>query len=128
VWPSSADRGEDAVVDLDAVADELYGLTPGEFTTARQARAADARQTGDRDLAAAIGKLRRPTTGAWLVNLLRRERTDELMALLNLGEVTRQAQAGLDADAMSACRGSAAGWLPAWPGTPATWPRPGARR
>jgi hypothetical protein len=92
--------GEDANVDLDAVADELYGLTPADFTPARQARAVEARQAGDRELAAAIRKLRRPTTGAWLVNLLRRERTDDLVALLDLGEATRQAQTSLDAEAM----------------------------
>lgn len=84
-------------MDLDAVADELYGLTPGEFIAARQARAAEARQSGDRGLASAIGKLRRPTTGAWLVNRLGRDRHDELVRLLDLGEATRQAHSTLEA-------------------------------
>lgn len=85
-------------MDLDAVADELYGLTPGEFTSARQARVAQARQSGDRELAAAIKGLRRPTTGAWLANLLVRDRHEDLLQLLELGEATRRAHSQLDAD------------------------------
>jgi hypothetical protein len=85
-------------VDLDAVADELYGLTPSEFTATRQARAAEARQSGARELAAAIKKLRRPTTSAWLANRLVRDRYEELVELLELGEATRHAHAKLDAD------------------------------
>ena len=84
-------------MDLDAVADELYGLTPGEFTAIRQARTAEARQSGDRGLASAISKLRRPTTGAWLANRLGRDRPAELVQLLDLGEATRQAHSKLDA-------------------------------
>ncbi|MGI8754204.1 MAG: hypothetical protein ACR2MN_18180 [Acidimicrobiales bacterium] len=85
-------------MDLDDVADELYGLTPGEFTSTRTARAAAARQAGNRELATAIKELRRPTTGAWLANLLERERHDELLALLELGEETRRAHSKLDAE------------------------------
>ncbi|MDQ2727792.1 MAG: hypothetical protein M3Y91_08015 [Actinomycetota bacterium] len=85
-------------MDLDAVADELYGLTPGEFTAARQARAVAASRAGDRDLAAAIKALRRPTTSAWLANLLRRQRHTELLQLLELGEATRRAHSNLDAE------------------------------
>ncbi len=84
-------------MDLAAVADELYGLTPGEFVSARQARAAEAQQAGDRKLGAAIKKLRRPTTGAWLANLLGRQRHDELLQLLELGEEARRAHSKLDA-------------------------------
>jgi DNA repair exonuclease SbcCD ATPase subunit len=85
-------------VDLDTVADELYGLPPDAFTPTRDARATEARSAGDRDLAAAIKKLRRPTTGAWLANLLARERNDQLAELLDLGAAMRQAQADLAGD------------------------------
>lgn len=84
-------------VDLDGVADELYGLLPAQFVAARQARSGEARRAGDRPLAAAIQKLRRPTTGAWLANLLMRQRPDGLLQLLELGEAMRHAQAKLDA-------------------------------
>jgi hypothetical protein len=75
-----------------------HGLPPGAFTAAREARAAEARRAGDRALAAAIRKLRRPTTGAWLANLLVRRRHDQVVELLELGAVMREAQSQLAAD------------------------------
>jgi hypothetical protein len=85
-------------VDLETVADELYGLQPADFTTARDARSAEARQSGDRELAASIKALRRPTTSAWLANLLARTRSDQVADLLDMGEALRQAQASLSGD------------------------------
>ncbi|MFE7170138.1 hypothetical protein [Streptomyces sp. NPDC057616] len=83
-------------VDLDSVADELYGLRPEDFTSARDARAAEARRAGDRTLAGRIGKLRRPALAAWASNLLVRERPEEAESLLRLGEGLRQAHRDLD--------------------------------
>ncbi|MBO0715666.1 MAG: hypothetical protein J2P59_12980, partial [Acidimicrobiales bacterium] len=80
-------------MEVDAVADELYGLLPGEFTPARNARAADARRQGDREAAEAIMGLRRPTTGAWLANLVVRRYRQEVHELLELGEAMRRAHA-----------------------------------
>jgi hypothetical protein len=82
-------------MDLDAVATELYGLVPAEFTNARDARASEAKRAGGRELAKAIGKLRRPSVGAWLANALVRERPYEVQSMLDLGEALRQAQAHL---------------------------------
>jgi hypothetical protein len=87
-------------VDVESVADELYGLPPGEFTAARDARSAAAKGDGDRDLAAAIRKLARPTAAAWLANLLVRERTQQVEQLLELGAAMREAQAELAGDQM----------------------------
>jgi hypothetical protein len=84
-------------MDVGTVADELYGLSPSEFTAQRDARATEARKSGDRSLASEIKKLRRPTTGAWLANLLVRERRDEVDQLLALGAALRQAQSALAA-------------------------------
>jgi hypothetical protein len=85
-------------VDLPEVAADLYALTPDQFVGARAARSAEARKAGDRALAAEIKKLRRPTAGAWLVNLLVRERSADIDQLLTLGTSLRDAQAQLDAD------------------------------
>jgi DNA repair exonuclease SbcCD ATPase subunit len=85
-------------VDLPEVAADLYALAPDQFVGARDARAAEARKAGDRALAADIKKLRRPTAGAWLVNLLVRERRADIDQLLTLGTALRDAQAQLDAD------------------------------
>jgi len=79
-------------VDLDSIAEELYGLLPDEFTSARAAQVRAARSAGDRELAAAVAGLRRPTIGAWLANQLAREHKKELEALLNLGKEMRKAQ------------------------------------
>jgi hypothetical protein len=80
------------------VADELYALTPAEFTAARDERARQARQAGQRDDAAAIKKLARPTTSAWLVNQLSREATDRLGRLVEVGEALEEAQRTLAGD------------------------------
>src|SRR5215469_14671 len=58
-------------------------------------RAAQARAAGDRDLALAIGGLRRPVVSAWLVNQLAREARDQVAELVALGESLRQAQQDL---------------------------------
>ncbi|MFF0542405.1 hypothetical protein ACFYTF_06165 [Nocardia thailandica] len=77
---------------LDEVSGELYGLDPAEFVAMRSERAAAARADGDRELAAAITALRKPTRTAWAVNLLAREAPDEIEALLGLGDALRAAQ------------------------------------
>lgn len=84
--------------DLAQVADELYALAPAEFRSARDERADQARAAGDRGLAGAIKKLRRPTVSAWLVNQLARQAADQIAELLELGEQLRQAQQSMAAD------------------------------
>lgn len=81
--------------DLASAAEELYALSPGDFTAARDERVAQARTSGNRDLARAIGALRRPTVSAWLVNQVVREAGDQVGELLALGESLRQAQRDL---------------------------------
>lgn len=78
------------------MADELYGLPRDEFTRARDERAKHAKSEGERDLAAAIGRLRRPTVAAWLVNQLARQQPRRLGELAELGEAMRGAHANLD--------------------------------
>lgn len=83
-------------VDVDAVADELYALPREEFTATRDARAKAALAAGDRDLATAIGKLRKPTSTAWVANLLARTYPGEVHDLIELGEALREAHTSLD--------------------------------
>ncbi len=81
-------------MDLDAAADELYGLDPDEFVPARTALVAQARAAKDRPLAIAIGALKKPTRSAWLVNLLSREDASAVAELSNVaGRVTAAHQA-----------------------------------
>jgi hypothetical protein len=81
--------------DFDEVVDALYALPPAEFVAAREERAKAARSAGDRGLAARIHALRRPTLGAWMVNLLAHERPELLRQLVELGRELREAQEGL---------------------------------
>lgn len=83
-------------MDLDAVADELYGLRPEEFVAARDRRAMDAREAGAQALAKEIRALRRPSLAAWAGNLLVRRQPDEVQPLLELGEELRRAHRELD--------------------------------
>ncbi|MER6686328.1 hypothetical protein [Streptomyces olivaceoviridis] len=83
-------------MDLDAVADELYGLRPEEFVAARDRRVRDAREAGDQTLAKEIGALRRPSLAAWVSNLLVRRQPEEVQPLLGLGEELRRAHRELN--------------------------------
>ena len=69
-----------------------------EFTGARDRMATDVRRAGDRDLAAAIKKLRRPTASAWFANQLVRHYGHQVAELLDTGAALRRAQADLDVD------------------------------
>ncbi|MBF6216816.1 hypothetical protein IU479_01665 [Nocardia abscessus] len=83
---------------VEDVAHDLYGLAPAEFVAARADRAAEAKQAGDKQLAAAIGKLRKPTLTAWAANLLARAAPGEVADLLRLGAALAAAQRKLSAE------------------------------
>lgn len=86
-----------ADLSVEQVADELYAGLPSDFTAGRDAAVRAARAAGDKDLAAAIAKLRKPTAGAWLGNLLAHHHADDVVELVALGIEMREAQAKLDA-------------------------------
>lgn len=65
---------------------ELYSLPLDEFTAARNALAAELTKGGDRDGAAAVRSLKKPSVPAWAVNQLARVRTDDMAALIDLRE------------------------------------------
>jgi hypothetical protein len=86
---------------LDGIADELYRLPLEEFIPARDARVKELRKT-DRELAAALGRLRKPSAAAWVVNLLVHERPELLDQLADLAEALRVAQESLSGDQLRA--------------------------
>jgi hypothetical protein len=91
---------------LATVADELYALPREEFIAARGELVRRARADGERELAAAIGTLRRPTAAAWLLNRLARERPDSLDRLASLGAQLRAAHEQLDGPALRRLSGA----------------------
>ena len=77
---------------LDQVANELYGLPPGEFTEARDALVKRLRADKERELANEVKALRKPTLAAWALNQLVRNRRKDVEKLLAAGEELREAQ------------------------------------
>lgn len=97
-------------MDLESASRELYAGSPDDFVARRKALVAQARAAKDRQLANAIGALRRPTRSAWLVNLYAREAPEELAELLDLGAALQAAQqqlSGPDLRRLSTERGKA---------------------
>lgn len=85
----------DASEELLAIADELYALDLADFTPARDAKARERKGT---DVGAAVKKLRKPSTAAWVVNLLVRHETEQVDQVLAVGAALREAQAAMSAD------------------------------
>lgn len=83
------------MAELASITDDLYALTPAEFTPARNALA-NQTKPADAALAAAIIGLRKPTPAAWVVNQLVRHRRDSIEDALDLGTALREAQQQLD--------------------------------
>ena len=79
-----------------AIADELFALPAGDFTSARNARAKNLRSE-DAELARRVQEVRKPSAAAWLVNQWVRNGRDGLDDLLELGRALRTAQDERDA-------------------------------
>jgi hypothetical protein len=92
---SRRDRRHNGPMDLDGVLDELYGAPPERFTARRDELTKQARAEGDKDLAATVHALRRPTAAAWVVNALARQAPEAVGALVELGVRMREAQSVL---------------------------------
>jgi hypothetical protein len=82
------------------IAEELYGVLPGEFTGTRNQWAKQTKAEGDAELARRVQELRRPSVAAWVVNMLMRHQGEQMTQVLELGTSLRQAQSDLDAEAL----------------------------
>jgi hypothetical protein len=90
--------------ELLAIADRLYAEPLGDFTPARDA-AAKAAATGegaDKDLAARVKALKKPSVAAWSVNVLVRREGDQIDQVLALGESLRAAAESMSGDDLRA--------------------------
>lgn len=85
------ERGKLQVVD----ARDLYGLPLERFIEERTALAKELRRRGERDRAAEVATLRKPSVAAWAVNQLVRTQKREVAALFKAGDSARAAQAKL---------------------------------
>jgi len=92
-----ADEPPRAVLDE---ADRLYGLPLEQFTAERDAAAKALRKSGDREAAAVLAKLPKPTPAAWAANQVARTEPDVRDEFLAAGAALREAQeAALAGDA-----------------------------
>ncbi|QCX29132.1 hypothetical protein FC770_12765 [Nocardioides jishulii] len=82
-------------------ADDLYALAVTDFTLARDALAASLKSE-DKELAAAVKALRKPTVAGWAVNLFVRRESEQVDQLLDLGAALRDAQSALDGEELRA--------------------------
>ncbi|MFG3487731.1 hypothetical protein [Streptomyces sp. NPDC047972] len=89
-------------MDVEEVAEELYGLRPAEFVAARDTYVARARAAKDARAAKAVAALRRPSIAAWAANRLARQRQREAQQFLALGTTLREAHRTLDAEQLRA--------------------------
>lgn len=76
-------------------ADRLYGLPLSEFTPARDTLVKELRSS-DRTLSEQVKGLKKPSTAAWVVNLLVRCDPDQVEQVITVGAALREAQASLD--------------------------------
>ncbi|MDL9981555.1 transposase [Microbacterium candidum] len=92
--------GSDVAPDaaLARIAAELYAGPLDEFVSARNAQA---KHADDRELAAQIRALRKPSVAAWIVDVFAQERGARLGEALQLAAELREAQADLDAPALA---------------------------
>ena len=86
---------------LAETADRLYGLPLPEFTPARD-EVVKAHRRSDRAFADAVKGLRKPSTAAWVVNVLVRREPGQVDQVLAVGAALREAQATLAADELRA--------------------------
>jgi hypothetical protein len=73
-------------------ADELYALPLEEFTKARNELEKRLRKDGQREEAAEVKALRKPTVPAWALNQVARQRPGEVGDLIDAGRRVREAQ------------------------------------
>ncbi|HEV7848248.1 MAG TPA: hypothetical protein VGO88_02840 [Mycetocola sp.] len=82
---------------LTDVLSDLYLRAPSEFVAVRTARVRTARDDGDPELAKRIGRLPKPSAGAWLTNLLAARHATEVDDIIELGALIRDAEKNMDA-------------------------------
>jgi hypothetical protein len=74
--------------------DDLFTAAPEEFVAARNALAKSLRASGQKEAAAEIAGLRRPTVSDWALNVVAHRHPDAVAALLDAAAELRRIQAG----------------------------------
>ena len=80
-----------------AEVDRLYALSLDEFTDERDELAKRLRKDGEREAAAEVKALKKPSVPAWAINQVRRDRPDDVRRLLEVTEELHRVYAGIGA-------------------------------
>jgi hypothetical protein len=80
------------VPDLEAEVDRLYRLPLDEFTSARNDLAQRLKRAGQKDAAADVQALRKPTVPVWAINQVAHEHGKDVTALIEASDELRTAQ------------------------------------
>ena len=99
---------------LEHAIEQLYAVPLADFMTTRAVLVAQARAAPNRPLAQQIGKLRKPSVAAALLNALIRARPDLVADLDSVGAQLRAAQASLHGTALGALRPARDELIAAW--------------
>ena len=99
---------------LEHAIEQLYAVPLADFMATRAALVAQARAAPNRPLAQQIGKLRKPSVAAALLNALIRARPDLVADLDSVGAQLRAAQASLHGTALGALRPARDELIAAW--------------
>ncbi|HEY1567023.1 MAG TPA: hypothetical protein VGF68_08405 [Solirubrobacteraceae bacterium] len=75
--------------------DELYGLALDRFIPGRASLVRELRSAGEREQAATVAALRKPSVAAWAVNQLVRTQRRDVDELFAVGDALREVQAGV---------------------------------
>jgi hypothetical protein len=75
--------------------DRLYALPLDEFTAERDELVKRLRKDGDRERAAEVKALKKPSVAGWAVNQVRRDRPEDVRRLLDVTEELHRVYAGL---------------------------------
>ena len=78
-------------MDVDSELDRLYSLPLDEFTSERNAIAKAAKDDGADDVAKRVKALKKPSVGAWTLNQLARQHSDEIAELLSIRDELERA-------------------------------------
>ncbi|HKQ65903.1 MAG TPA: hypothetical protein VJZ73_12890, partial [Methylomirabilota bacterium] len=80
------------MTDVTRELDELYGVPPGEFTAARNAKAAALKAAGRAEDAQTVRQLPKPTPFLWAVNQLARQDSERLARFIDVVRRGRRSQ------------------------------------
>jgi hypothetical protein len=89
---AEGDPGLEGLEGLGEALDRLYGGPPGEFTAERDRLAKALRKDGEKERAAAVGRLRRPTRLAAALNAIARADPEGLGRLIDASTALAEAQ------------------------------------